>query len=78
MRSSALRLLLIAILVVATAVSALANTLHSRLLGRVDLAIFFVAVAVFLRWRRAALAERRGRVFDQEAKTDEARARPDQ
>jgi hypothetical protein len=68
-RSDRLRWELIAVLVVAAAVSPFVRSL--------GIALFLIAAAMFLRWRRAALAER-GRVFDREAKTDETRARADQ
>ncbi len=77
MRARVLRLWLIGILVVAAALSVVANKARSPFLGWLDFAIFLCAVAVYVRWRRAVIVERRGSVFDQEAKTDEARTRPD-
>lgn len=77
MRAAALRLWLIGILVVAAIVSVVANKSNSPFLGWVSFAVFLGAVVLYVRWRRAALAERRARVFDREAKTDEDRARPD-
>lgn len=69
---------LIAVVALAAVVNAIATHLHSRVLGFVGLALLFLAIGLFLRWRRTALAERSGRVFDREAKTDETRTGPDQ
>ncbi|HEY0415248.1 MAG TPA: hypothetical protein VGC78_02575 [Gaiellaceae bacterium] len=77
MRANALRLWLIGILVVAAILSVVARKADSPALGWFDTAVFLVGVGVYIRWRRTVLRERRGRVFDQEAKTDEARSRPD-
>jgi type II secretory pathway pseudopilin PulG len=68
---------LIGILVVAAIVSVVANKADSRILGWVSFAVFLGAVVLYARWRRAALAERRARVFDRESKTVEDRTRPD-
>jgi hypothetical protein len=79
MRADPLRWWLIGILAAAAVISVIANKTHSPFLGWVSVAAFLVAVYVYFRWRRTALAERRaGRVFDREAKTDETRTRPDQ
>jgi uncharacterized protein (DUF58 family) len=77
MRAAPLRLWLIGILVIAAIVSVIANKANSAFLGWVSFAVFLAAVLVYARWRRAALAERRARVFDREAKTDADRTRPD-
>jgi hypothetical protein len=77
MRADVLRLWLIGILVLAAIVSVVANKADSPLIGWVSFALFLCAVFVFVRWRRAVLEERRGRVFDREAKTDETGPRPD-
>jgi hypothetical protein len=69
---------LIAVVAVAAIVNAVATRLHSRVLGFVGLALLFLGIGLFLRWRRAALAERHGKVLDREAQTDETRAGPDQ
>jgi hypothetical protein len=61
---------LIAVLVAGAAVSPFVKPLA--------VGFFVAAVLLYLRWRRTALAERRGRVFDREAKTDETRTRADQ
>ena len=78
MTANSLRLYLIAALVAAAVLSVVANKSHSPLLGFVSFAVFLCAVGLYFAWRRAALRERRGRVFDREAKTDETRTRPDQ
>jgi uncharacterized protein (DUF58 family) len=77
MRAGTLRVWLIGALAVAAIVSVVANKAGSSLLGWVSFAVFCCAVVLYARWRRAALAERRARVFDRESKTDEDRARPD-
>jgi uncharacterized membrane protein YfcA len=73
-----LRLWLIGLLVVAAVVSVVANKADAAWLGWLSFAVFLAAVVLYARWRRAALAERRARVFDREAKTDETGPRPDQ
>jgi hypothetical protein len=73
-----LRWQLIGALVLAAIVSAVANALHDRIVGSIGFVVFVGAVVMYFRWRRAALAERRARVFDREAKTDETRTRTDQ
>ncbi len=78
MRAGTLRLYLIGVLALAAIVSVVANKSHSAFLGFVSVAIFVCAVALYVTWRRTALRERRARVFDREAKTDETRTRPDQ
>jgi hypothetical protein len=72
------RLRLIADLPVAAVVSVVANKANSPWIGWVSFALFLCAVVMYLQWRRTARAERRGRVFDREAKTDETGARSDQ
>jgi hypothetical protein len=54
------------------------NKTGSAWIGWVSFVAFVCAVALYVAWRRTALQERRGRVFDREAKTDETRTRPDQ
>jgi hypothetical protein len=78
MNVNRLRYELIAVLVVAAVVSAVGTELHSPFIGWAGFAVFLCGIALYLRWRRAALAERRGRVFDREAKTDETGPRSDQ
>ena len=60
-----LRAVLIALLVVAAAVSVIAKKADSPWLGWLSFAFFMVGVAVYFRWRAAV----RAKVFDQEAKT---------
>lgn len=78
MRANALRLWLIAVLAVAAIVSVVANKASSPWLGWVSFALFLCAVVMYFQWRRTAREERRARVFDREAKTDETGARSDQ
>ena len=78
MRANQLRLYLIGILVLAAVLSVVGNKSHSAFVGWLSFAVFLCAVVTYFAWRRRALQERRGRVFDQEAKTDEDRTRPGQ
>jgi uncharacterized membrane protein YfcA len=78
MRASTLRLWLIAVLAVAAVVSVVANKASSPWLGWVSFALFLCAVVMYFQWRRTAREERRARVFDREAKTDETGAGSDQ
>jgi uncharacterized membrane protein YfcA len=74
-----LRLYLIVVLVLAALLSIAGIKVDSPLVGWLSFAVFLCAVAIYVRWRRTALQERRARVFDREAKTtDETRTRPDQ
>jgi hypothetical protein len=78
MRANTLRLWLIGLLVVAAVISVVAKKANSPAIGWLSFAVFLVAVVLYARWRRAAAAERRGRVFDRESKTDdETRTGPD-
>jgi Na+/proline symporter len=77
-RPNQLRALLIAILVVAAVLSVVGNKTHSAFIGWLSFAAFLCGIVVYLNWRRAALAERRARVFDREAKTDETGPGSDQ
>jgi uncharacterized membrane protein YfcA len=77
-RPDQLRGLLIAILVVAAVLSVVANKTHSGFVGWLSFAVFLCGIAVYFSWRRAVLAERRARVFDREAKTDETGTGSDQ
>jgi hypothetical protein len=78
MRANTLRYWLIALLVVAAVVSVIGKKAGSPLVGWISFAVFLGAVALYVRWRRAVALERRGRVFDREAKTpDETRTGPD-
>jgi uncharacterized membrane protein YfcA len=77
--ANALRIWLIAALAVAAVISVVGRKLDSPFVGWLSFAVFLCALVVYVSWRRAALQERRARVFDREAKTtDETRARPDQ
>ena len=77
--SSRLRIYLIAALVVAAVISVVGNKANSPFIGWLSFAIFLCALVLYVSWRRAALQERRGRVFDREAKTtDETGTRSDQ
>jgi uncharacterized membrane protein YfcA len=78
MRANTLRLWLILALAVAGVTSVLANKVDSPFIGWLSFAVFLCSIALYFKWRQTAIAERRGRVFDQEAKTDEDRTRPDQ
>ena len=78
MRAGALRLYLIGTLLLAGVLSVVGNKTNSPWIGWLSFAAFLCAVVMYFAWRRAALLERRGRVLDREAKTDETRTRPDQ
>jgi uncharacterized membrane protein YfcA len=78
MSANRLRLCLIGALVVAAIVSVVGNKANSPWLGWVSFVVFLCAIVLYVTWRRTALQERRGKVFDREAKTDETRTRPDQ
>ena len=78
MSANALRVSLIGVLALSAVLSVVGNKAHSPFLNWVGFAVFLCALALYLTWRRAALRERRGRVFDREAKTTDAdRTRPD-
>jgi uncharacterized membrane protein YfcA len=78
MAAKTLRVYLIGLLVVAAVLSVVGNKSNSPFLGWLSFAVFLGALVLYVTWRRTALKERRGRVFDREAKTDETRTRPDQ
>ena len=78
MPAKTLRVYLIAALVLAAVLSVVGNKSKSPIIGWASFAVFLCAVGLYFAWRRTALRERRGRVFDREAKTDETRTRPDQ
>ena len=79
MRANAIRAWLIATLVAAGVISVVAKKSDSAFVGWLSFALFLCAVVLYVSWRRAALRERRARVFDREAQTtDETRTRPDQ
>lgn len=79
MRANVLRIYLIGALVVAAVISVVGNKKHSPFIGWLSFAVFLCALVIYVSWRRTALQERRGRVFDREAKTtDETGTRSDQ
>jgi hypothetical protein len=78
MRADTLRLWLIADLAVAAVVSVVANKANSPWIGWVSFVLFLCAVVLYFQWRGTARDERRARVFDREAKTDETGPRSDQ
>jgi len=79
MKANVLRVYLIATLAVAAVLSVIGNKKHSPFIGWLSFAVFLSALVIYVSWRRAALRERRGRVFDREAKTtDETGTRSDQ
>jgi uncharacterized membrane protein YfcA len=78
MRADTLRLWLIAVLAVAAIVSVVANKANSPWIGWVSFVLFLCSIVLYFQWRRTAREERRARVFDREAKTDETGARSDQ
>ena len=78
MRANTLRLWLIGVLAVAGIVSVVANKANSPWIGWVSFVLFLCSIVLYFQWRRTAREERRARVFDREAKTDETRTRPDQ
>ena len=71
MKANTIRLYLLAALVVAAVISVVGNKTHSRFIGWLSFVFFLCALVIYVSWRRAALQERRGRVFDREAKTDD-------
>ena len=78
MRSQALRLWLIGVIAVAAVLSVVGNKTDSAFVGWLSFAVFLCGIFVYFSWRRAVLAERRARVFDREAKTDETGPGTDQ
>jgi len=78
MQANALRYWLIGLLAVAAIVSVAANKANSPWIGWISFVLFLGSIVLYFQWRRTAREERRARVFDREAKTDETRAGPDQ
>jgi len=78
MRADRLRLYLIVVLVVAAVLSVVGKKGHSPFVGWLSFAVFLCAVLLYVTWRRATIVERRARVFDREAKTDETGSGTDQ
>ena len=78
MSADRLRGWLIAVLALAAVLGVVGNKSHSPFLRWLSFAVFLGALALYVTWRRAALRERRDRVFAREAKTtDEDRTRSD-
>jgi len=77
MTADKLCLLLIGMLALSAVVSVFANKSGSTAFGIVSLTLFLATVGVYFKWRRRARQERRARVFDREAKTDETGSRAD-
>jgi uncharacterized membrane protein YfcA len=79
MRANALRVWLIGLLVAAAVLSAVGSKTSSPFVRWLGFAVFLGALFLYVTWRRAAIKERRARVFDREAKTTDAdRTRSDQ
>ncbi len=78
MRANVLRVWLIVALAAAAVISVVGRKERSAFVGWASFAIFLCAIVLYAAWRRAALTERRARVFDREAKTDETGPRADQ
>jgi hypothetical protein len=79
MAANTLRIYLICALVVAAVISVVGKKADSPFIGWLSFAVFLTALVLYAGWRRAAIRERRGRVFDREAKTtDETGTRSDQ
>ena len=78
MTADKLRRVLIGMLAICAVVSVLANKSGSKALGILSFTLFLATVFVYFQWRQRARQERRARVFDQEAKTDETGSGADQ
>jgi hypothetical protein len=79
MAANTLRVYLIGALVVAAVISVIGKKADSPFIGWLSFAVFLSALVLYATWRRAAIRERRDRVFDREAKTsDETGTRSDQ
>ncbi|HZP72635.1 MAG TPA: hypothetical protein VFA97_04560 [Gaiellaceae bacterium] len=77
MKANRQRYELIAALILTAVVTAIGTKSGNAFVGWLGFALLLASISLFVRWRRTAIAERRGRVFDREAKTDEAGTRPD-
>ena len=77
MSADRIRFWVIALIAAAAVVSFLGGRSHSHVVSALGFGIFLVAVWVYAYWRRAVRRERAARVFDREAKTDEAGTRTD-
>ena len=69
MRADRLRRYLILVLVGAAILSVVGKKADSPFVGWLSFAVFLCALVLYVTWRRAALNERRARVFDRESKT---------
>ena len=78
MPANTLRVYLIVVLALAAVLSVVGNKSHSPFLGWLSFAVFLCSLVLYFTWRRTARQERRDRVFDREAKTDETGTRTDQ
>jgi uncharacterized membrane protein YfcA len=78
MSAATLRAWLIGLIVAAAVISFIGNKQDSRVVSSLGFGVFLVAVLLYAFWRRAVRNERAARVFDREAKTDEAGTRSDQ
>jgi uncharacterized membrane protein YfcA len=78
MQAKELRIWLIGLLAVAGIVSVVANKANSPWIGWISFVLFLGSIVLYFHWRRTAREERRARVFDREAKTDETGSRSDQ
>jgi hypothetical protein len=65
-RPDVLRAWLIAILVVAAVLSVIGKKQDSPFIGWLSFAAFLCAIFMYFSWRRAALAERRGRAHERD------------
>ncbi len=77
MTANRLRALLISLCAAAAVTSLVANQRNDRWFGALSFALFVAAVVTYGVWRRRVFTERRARVFDREAKTDETGSRTD-
>jgi hypothetical protein len=78
MSPNRLRGVLISLLAVAAVLSVVGKKMGSPFVGWLSFAFFIVAVFLYASWRRTLAQERRARVFDREAKTDETGTGTDQ
>jgi hypothetical protein len=69
---------MVGLLAVAAVLSVIGKKTDSPLVGWLSFAAFAAAVVLYVDWRRRLIQERRARVFDREAKTDETRTRTDE
>jgi hypothetical protein len=77
MKANRQRWELVAALILTAIVTGVGTHSGNTIVGWLGFALLLASITLFVRWRRTAIAERRARVFDREAKTDEAGTRPD-